>query len=147
MFEIDQQQNHQRITEYLSKVANDFTPPLDSLISLKEYSEKLSHHALNVFFSAQKVDVAHAAIYLNDRINHKAFISSFSVLASSRKQGIGRQMMHYLMTLCVDHGMETLWLETNQHNDRALALYQAFGFKIMNNKQGTITMCLSLKTV
>lgn len=67
----------------------------------------------------------------HERYNNRLRITEFLVLDCFRKQGIGRLLMAYAITLAKKHGCRAVILETQTCNDGAIAFYQAMGFKII----------------
>lgn len=66
----------------------------------------------------------------NERYLHRASVA-FLVLKEYWGLGIGGKMMQECLAWCKEHGIEQVELEVLQQNERAVALYQNFGFEIV----------------
>lgn len=58
-----------------------------------------------------------------------AWIGGLGVIPERRRQGIGRQMMNYLIARAHDNGLAEIWLEVIEANEGAYALYRQLGFE------------------
>lgn len=65
----------------------------------------------------------------NERYLHRASVA-FIVLKEYWGLGIGGKMMQECLAWCKEHGIEQVELEVLQQNERAVAMYQSFGFEI-----------------
>ena len=54
---------------------------------------------------------------------------NITVAPSFQRQGWAQALLQYLKLWSLQQGAKCLWLEVRQSNDRALKLYQAFGFE------------------
>jgi ribosomal-protein-alanine N-acetyltransferase len=54
---------------------------------------------------------------------------NITVAPSFQRQGWAQALLQYLKLWSLQQGANCLWLEVRQSNDRALKLYQAFGFE------------------
>jgi GNAT superfamily N-acetyltransferase len=59
---------------------------------------------------------------------HTGWIGGMGVVPSHRRQGIGRQMMHFLLDRAREHHLTTVKLEVIEANQGAHHLYQQIGF-------------------
>jgi ribosomal-protein-alanine N-acetyltransferase len=59
----------------------------------------------------------------------EAHVTTFAVLPSWRRQGIGGYLMVAMMDLVADLGASVATLEVRVSNDAARALYSRFGFR------------------
>lgn len=85
---------------------------------------------INSPFSKEVIYVENGLIigYLNYSIIYeKAEINEIFVLNNYRNQGIGSQLIEYLLKKC--QFCENITLEVRKNNDYAIALYKKFGFK------------------
>ncbi len=62
--------------------------------------------------------------------NEKATLqlSKFYMLQQLRGQGLGRELMHYIETLCRNRQITRIWLTVNRHNAAPIAAYKKMGF-------------------
>ncbi len=49
-------------------------------------------------------------------------------------QGVGPRLMQKCLDLAVENGHDTLWLDVWERNERAIAFYEKWGFKIVGNQ-------------
>jgi len=61
---------------------------------------------------------------------HTGWIGGMGVIPGRRRQGIGRQMMEYLIAQAQRRGLHEVTLEVIEANEGAFALYHSFGFDI-----------------
>lgn len=61
--------------------------------------------------------------------DNKGWIGGMGVIPEWRRQGIGRQMMHYLIARARERNIDRLYLEVIEQNTGAHALYQELGFR------------------
>ena len=66
----------------------------------------------------------------NSRLKHRANIG-VSVLKEYWNQGIGTNLMSVLIGYAVEAGIEIIDLEVVTDNEKAIALYEKFGFEII----------------
>ncbi|NDJ75014.1 MAG: GNAT family N-acetyltransferase [Chloroflexi bacterium] len=59
----------------------------------------------------------------------QGWIGGMGVIPDRRRQGIGRQMMHYLLDRAREHGLTQVNLEVIEANTGAYALYRQLGFE------------------
>jgi [ribosomal protein S18]-alanine N-acetyltransferase len=53
-----------------------------------------------------------------------------------RRQGLGRQLMTFLLSQARENGISKVFLEVRPSNRAAIALYVSFGFKILYRRPG-----------
>jgi ribosomal-protein-alanine N-acetyltransferase len=70
--------------------------------------------------------VAYAGIWL---MVDEAHVTTFAVLPTSRRQGVGGRLLLELLELAVDLGARVVTLEVRLSNAPARRLYQRFGFR------------------
>ncbi len=70
--------------------------------------------------------IAYAGVWL---MVDEAHVTTFAVLPSWRKQGIGARLMVAVLRLAVDAGAQVATLEVRISNMPARRLYQTFGFR------------------
>lgn len=66
----------------------------------------------------------------NERFLHRASVA-FLVLKAYWGLGIGGKMMQECLAWCKEHEIEQVELDVLQQNERAVAMYQSFGFEIV----------------
>lgn len=65
-----------------------------------------------------------------------AQVNQIAVLSSLRKKGIGQVLMQDMINRVTNAGVNKITLEVRTQNDKAIALYEQFGFKEALIKKG-----------
>ena len=65
-----------------------------------------------------------------------AQVNQIAVLSSLRKKGIGQVLMQDMINRVTNAGVNKITLEVRTQNDKAIALYEKFGFKEALIKKG-----------
>ena len=73
----------------------------------------------------------------NQRYQHRASVA-FLIVQKCCGMGIGGKMMEECIQWCKEHGVEQIELDVVKENERALRMYQSFGFEIV----GTMSRAL-----
>lgn len=63
-------------------------------------------------------------------IYEKAQITTIAVNKEFRRQGYSKKLMVYLDILCLENSVEEVSLEVRVSNEKAINLYQSFGFEM-----------------
>ena len=125
---LEQDNNVRRIQAFLLRADKDFTPPISSRVDLSAYSEKLGNMAINLFIEIDGQDVGHAAVYVNDKVRHIAFLSYICVLSDCNGKRLGEQLLRQVIMECQKRAISSLRLEVNCGNKAAIAFYIRHGF-------------------
>lgn len=72
---------------------------------------------------------AFAIMHFGDEVAH---LNLLAVAPEHRRQGLGRQLMHWLTATAVEAGVFRVNLEVRTHNEAARLFYQALGFDALN---------------
>jgi GNAT superfamily N-acetyltransferase len=83
----------------------------------------------HLYFLAQQKNrsIGYAGL-IPDNEKHTAQLSKFYLLQQMRGQGLGRELMHYIETLCQNRQITRIWLTVNRHNAAPIAAYKKMGF-------------------
>jgi len=134
-----------RIKCFLDKADSYFFPALSSRVDISIYSKKLSQNAFNVFIHNGEEDIAHAAVYVNDKVEFKAFLSTICVLPNFQGMGYASK----LLNLCIEHakqkGMQFFELEVNNSNKDAILFYKRNEFEMYSYINNRISMIIRFK--
>jgi ribosomal protein S18 acetylase RimI-like enzyme len=134
-----------RIKFFLEKADSYFFPALSSRVDISIYSRKLSKNAFNVFIHNGEEDIAHAAVYVNDKVDFKAFLSTICVLPNSQGRGYASK----LLNLCIEHakqkGMQFFELEVDNNNKDAILFYKRKEFEISSSVSDQKSMIMRVK--
>ena len=69
---------------------------------------------------------------------HSLFLSKLYIQDTARGHGIARAAFDYLVTLCNERGLSTIWLTCNRYNTHTLEVYDHLGFVITEEKVADI---------
>lgn len=120
-----------------------FVPKLDSKVDLKEYSSKLFKKSTRFEAWDKSVLTGLVATYYNDHIPHIGFISNVSVLIDYSGKGIGSNLLKMCTIFGQNNNFHELKLEVSTKNHPAVKLYENHGFKILSQKEDSLTMSLN----
>ena len=73
----------------------------------------------------------------NARYRHRA-ACAFVILKDYCNLGIGGKMMEECIKWCKEHGVTQIELDVVKNNDRAVKMYQNFGFEIIGTKENAL---------
>ena len=73
----------------------------------------------------------------NARYRHRAEVA-FVILKDYCNLGIGGKMMEECIKWCKNNGVTQIELDVVKNNERALKMYQGFGFKIIGTKENAL---------
>ena len=108
----------------------------------ESYLRSLTDSPDGVMYTAKEdgeiIGIAHVS-RLKRRMSHRASIG-VSVRQCAWHRGVGTALMEALVAFARNNGMEQLELEVRSDNDRAIRLYENFGFQ----KIGTIPAFLKV---
>lgn len=122
-----------KIEKYLKNNANIFVPSLSSRVNINLFSKKIFKNATQFWVFNKKEIIGFAAVYLNDKICNKAYITSISLIDSYQGKGIGEKILCEIFNYSRDKNFKTISLEVNKQNIKAKFFYFKMGFKIEKN--------------
>ena len=93
-----------------------------------EYAEKLAKHAVIGIMKDKQDTCGLIVFYANDIQNLTAFISLIGVLPAWQGKHLGQQLLEYSISEAISAGMQSLRLEVDLDNQRAIAFYERCGF-------------------
>ena len=133
--------NQRALYKLLLRLDEFYIPRISSQIDLKEYSMKLLKSA-RVFcaITNKKKYAGLLAIYVNDKVNCKAFISTIGVFPVYNGLGVSKALMLKAFEIAADSGMSVVLLEVNINNQRAVSFYKKLGFEEKNKDGNKIVM-------
>lgn len=113
--------------EYVPQIAaleqQCFSDPWSEASVARECKDPLSHWLV-------AVEDGRVVGYIGSQsVPPEADVMNLAVAADCRRRGLGRQLLHALLTLLHSQGIERLFLEVRVSNAPAIALYHAFGFE------------------
>lgn len=110
-------------------------PPLrERPINIDEYAEKI--FKFGVMYAAYDLKgKCHGilALYMNDQISRRAYITIFSLESNSRGHGLGGRILRQAENDAIKCGMQSLWLEAKKKNYNAIGFYQSHGYSMQED--------------
>ena len=134
-----------RIKRFLENADSYFFPALSSHVDISAYSRKLSKNAVNLFIHNGEEDIAHAAVYVNDEVEFKAFLSTICVLPNFQGRGYASKLLNLCMEHAKQEGMLFFELEVDNNNKDAILFYKRKEFKISSSVSDQKSMIMRFK--
>lgn len=135
--------NENEISAHLKECNNNFSPPLNKRVDVKEYSKKISEKAITFEAWHKKKLIGLVAAYFNDFKNQTGFITNVSVIKNYFGIGVATKLMKMCMTYAKQNNFKKITLEVEKYNNAAINLYQKFSFVYFRKKDDYILMKLS----
>jgi len=113
---------------HLSSCSAEFDPPLASRVDIAEYAAKLRTKAVTFESWSGNELIGLVAAYLAPMDLRTGFISSVSTKPSFKRLGIATTLIGNCVSRARELGLAFLELEVGEGNERAIRLYESFGF-------------------
>ena len=123
--------NSEEIHKHLLACCNNFYPPLNETVDLREYSNKIFEKAITFEAWNDSSLIGLLAAYFDD-VSKSAFVTNVSVLGDKIKSGVASQLIIRLINYAISIRTEKLFLKVNSRNERAISLYKKFHFQHIN---------------
>lgn len=130
------------IVKHLTICSEYFTPPLNTYVSIEEYSKKLFNFATNFEVYVSNKLVGLISVYLN---NQTMFITNFSTDPSFFGSEVSKNNLYELKKYGIEKNYNNIKLEVFKSNERAVNFYIKNDFKITNKINDKIIMESELK--
>ncbi|MBU0482405.1 MAG: GNAT family N-acetyltransferase [Proteobacteria bacterium] len=148
IFSVISKPNPKEVYNFLKEMNCDFVPPLSSQIILSDYVEKLCQCATCLFILEQNKIVGLSAIYCNDLINKRAFLTLFVIAKHLRRKGFATKLFNESLNVARSKKMSHFFWEVNSKNKKAMLFYEGAAKEAtsqkINNCEGKILMSLEL---
>jgi len=125
-FRINSCKSHE-IESHFKETDLDFLRNLKSRVTISDYSRKLEERATTFEFWQENVLVALCAVYL-DSFGNSAYVTNFSVISKLIGKRIGSDLMKRVISEVSNAGIESIKLEVEKQNTRAMEFYTKMGF-------------------
>ena len=132
------------ILKHLLGCDSDFLLNLTNQVDITEYAKKIFNKAVRFESWEGETLIGLVAIYCNDQIYNKGFITSVSVLPPWQGKKIAKQLINQCVAHAAKLGMNSINLEVASENTAAINLYKKTGFIIIENDNSKINMSLFL---
>ncbi len=137
------QASHEQILEHFKGCA--FDPPLESYTpDIDNYIEKIVENAERFECWIDDELAGLVAMYCNDFENKEAFITMVSVMTKYGGRGIAKELLEQAIGHCRQLQFKKVSLEVSASNDRAIKIYDKFGFRKDGEKDGIVKMKMKL---
>lgn len=70
--------------------------------------------------------------------NQKLFLSKLYIKKECRGRHLATRAFHFLIELCKERKLTSIWLTCNKHNNDTLAIYTHLGFEIIDTQEADI---------
>lgn len=96
--------------------------------SKEDFEVELQSNPYALYFVLVEEDIikAYIGVWI---IYERAQITTIAVNKDFRRQGLSKKLMEFLDNLCLKNGVEEISLEVRVSNEKAINLYQNFGFE------------------
>jgi len=134
------------IYKHLIFCSDLFIPPLDNIVNIRDYSDKIKFNAITFEAWVQNQLVGLVACYFNDLDKKQGFITNVSVLSNFKGMGIAKGLLNLCFTYADQHQFNEVSLEVNLFNFPAIDLYTKMGFEVVDVKGKSQIMTKLLNT-
>ena len=121
--------NENDLVNYINKCQNLFSPALNEIIDLNEFTNKILYKCDKFECWSNNVLIALVSAYINDKNSHVAFINHVCVLKDFEKKGIAKKLLHNCFIECQKRNFLEIQLNVMENNYKAISLYQNLGFE------------------
>jgi ribosomal protein S18 acetylase RimI-like enzyme len=132
------------ITAHLTQCDAYFVPVLSRRVALPDYASKICTHAVRFEAWSDDVLVGLLAVYCNDQERRDAYITSVSVLADRRGEGIATQLLRSCFDYAKLLGLRRIGLEVASDHRTAIHLYEKCGFSVGETSGSFVKMNFDL---
>jgi len=127
MLEINNIISKRELTDIIRVSSDEFKPPLNTLIKISDYCEKLLEKASIFVARENNIVVGLIAFYCNDQVQKQAYLSYLYVRTDKRRKKIGQTLLRKAILHSRECGMKSMKLETRRDNPSTF-LYRINGF-------------------
>lgn len=133
-----------KVKSYLNAMCDYFIPPLNQVVNINKYSDKLVQNADCFFVENHGKNIGFLAVYTNDYSGKIAFISSISIIPEYQGTGISQKLIDFSIEYSRRKGMTSIALEVDLNNIKAIRLYKK---KFFNIRSTTPTSYLMVRSI
>lgn len=128
------------IFSHLNNCDVNYIPPLSKSVNIEEYSKKIFEKAYRFEAWLDEILVGLVAIYLNDKVNFRGYITNVSVLKEYTGLGIASKLLVNSVDCAKKMNFNEILLEVNKYNTLAIILYNKLKFTRMSVKGDSLVM-------
>ena len=134
----------QEIYLHLQECNDNFIPPLNGKVNLKDYAKKLFEKSVTFEAWADGSLKGLIASYFNSTENNIGYITNVSVTRDYQGKGIASALMNSCVKYAQEYKFNEIILEVHKDNKDAILLYKKHGFIQFENKEELLVMKLKL---
>ncbi|MEG1613099.1 MAG: ribosomal protein S18-alanine N-acetyltransferase [Clostridia bacterium] len=105
-----------------------FKTPWSKAMLENELKNPLAHYFC---IENERELVAYIGFY---RILDEAHITNLAVLPSEQGKGLAKKLLKYTIDVAKAQGIKDMTLEVNERNEKAIKLYESFGFELAGKR-------------
>ena len=122
-----------KICIFLALINNEYNPPLDTKVELRQYAEKILNNAILLVEMIDENVVGMVVLYCNDENTKKAYIPLVGVLPTYQHRGIASKLMKEAIAFVREQGYKLIGIHSN--NMVAVHLYSKLGFTVKDDSE------------
>ena len=122
-----------KIYIFLAHINNEYNPPLDTKVELRQYAEKILNNAILLVEMIDENVVGMVVLYCNDENTKKAYIPLVGVLPTYQHRGIASKLMKEAIAFVRVQGYKLIGIHSN--NMVAVHLYSKLGFTVKDDSE------------
>lgn len=122
-----------KIYIFLAHINNEYNPPLDTKVELRQYAEKILNNAILLVEMIDEDVVGMVVLYCNDENTKKAYIPLVGVLPTYQHRGIASKLMKEAIAFVRVQGYKLIGIHSN--NMVAVHLYSKLGFTVKDDSE------------
>lgn len=126
--------SYEVLSDLLFKMDSEFLPTAQLGFNLDKYIKKILEFGEVFVCIKEEKTVGLLAVYANDLIEKKAFITSIGVLPQYRGNRLGKKLLDHACSCARERGMISISLEVAKSNKIALDFYFKNGFIYSKDK-------------
>lgn len=105
---------------------------VENFQSKKAITKQLDSEGFEYFFiTVNDTHVGYAGVKQEDG---SLFLSKLYLTKESRGKGIASVALTYLVNLCHERNLSSIWLTVNRHNHHTIAVYEKKGFNVVREE-------------
>ncbi len=128
------------LVAHLEECDDAFVPPLSERVAIPDYAIKLAERATRFEAWSDGRLVGLVATYWPQSPEGPAFITNVSLSADSRGHGLATTLLERCAAAAQERAISHVRLEVERDNARAIRLYTAMRFRLIEQTGSTLTM-------
>ena len=144
---VKKKKSSSEIVKYFTEHHKLFSPPLESRIDLKVFSQKIYDNAIQFWAidSCTQKNVGFMACYFNFPEKVYGYITTISVVESMQGLGLGEELVKKAIECGKERGFRSIRLEVNLQNIRAISFYRRLGFEKYDESDSSLFLRIDLE--